>query len=581
MIPFLTYPLALAALAALPALAAIYLLRNRARRKPVSSLLLWRFHVQPESGGAKIHRLRLPPLFFLELLALGLLVIAAAGPHWQAPQTTRPLIVVLDDSFSMRAVRDGVSAQTRAENYLEKLFRHPPPSTRLILAGTEPRSLGSPARNWHEVRGLLSKWQCWSPSAALDSAGTLAAELGRQQANILVLTDHPPADGKISNPRLEWRAFGSPLDNVAIVNASRTAFGDRDRCLLEIANFSGGARVTRLLVQTGTNVQSSLLSLKAHASQRLVFNVSATAPSLRAGLEPDALAEDNAVELLPPIRKKVRVQVALTNENLAALAERTLAATGLRAAISASPEIVIREADSPAGSNAWNVCWSTAAATNAFTGPFIVDSSHPLAQGITLAGVLWAGAMATNAPGEIPVILAGNVPLLSVRATALGPRRLRLNLNPELSTLPSTPDFPILFWNLLNWRAAESPGLKESNTRLGADVILKTAGEPVTVRPPAGVPQVFPHTGDELALETPVPGIYSVTLGTATNNFSVNALAADESDLSGCASGQWGAWSEDTARRLEETSAVWICGLLALALLSAHLYLLAVAKGGR
>jgi len=59
----------------------------------------------------------------------------------------------------------------------------------------------------------------------------------------------------------------------------------------------------------------------------------------------------------------------------------------------------------------------------------------------------------------------------------------------------------------------------------------------------------------------------------------VNLLAADKSDLSGCTSGQWGQWSEDTERRLEESSAVWLFGLLALALLTAHLYLVATAKG--
>ena len=110
---------------------------------------------------------------------------------------------------------------------------------------------------------MLPQWKCWSPGAAIDSAITLAAELGKQQANILVLTDHKPADEKISNPRLEWHAFGAPLDNLAIVNASRTAFGDQDRCLLEIANFSGEARTTKLLVQAGSNdVQSSTLSIR-------------------------------------------------------------------------------------------------------------------------------------------------------------------------------------------------------------------------------------------------------------------------------------------------------------------------------
>src|SRR5580693_9220680 len=134
MFPFLTYPLALVALATIPALAAIYILRNRFRRRQVSSLVLWRFQVQSKAGGAKIHRMQLPLLFFLELLALTLLVVAATGPHWKLPQSQRPLIVVLDDSFSMRAVSDGVSAQARARSFLEKIFRQPPPSTRLVLA---------------------------------------------------------------------------------------------------------------------------------------------------------------------------------------------------------------------------------------------------------------------------------------------------------------------------------------------------------------------------------------------------------------------------------------------------------------
>ena len=197
MIPFLTYPLALLALASLPALAAIYILRNRFRRRPVSSLVLWRFQAQSKSGGAKIHRLQLPLLFFLELLALSLLVMAATGPHWKLPQSARPLIVVLDDSFSMRAREGDTSAHDRAKSYLEKLFRRQaPPSTRLILAGSEPRTLGGTLKGWREVNALLPQWRCWSPASALDSAVTLAAELGKQQANVLVLTDHKPPDEK-------------------------------------------------------------------------------------------------------------------------------------------------------------------------------------------------------------------------------------------------------------------------------------------------------------------------------------------------------------------------------------------------
>jgi hypothetical protein len=583
MIPFLAYPLALLALATVPALTAIYILRNRYRRRSVSSLLLWKFSVQSKAGGAKVHRLQLPLLFFLELLALLLLVIAATGPHWKLPQSTRPLIVILDDSFSMRAMHADDSAQGRAEKFLEKMFRHqPPPSTRLILAGTEPRLLGAPVRTWKKVKNLLDQWHCEAPDTALDSAITLASELGRQQANLLILTDHKPADEKISNPRLEWHSFGWPVENLAIVNSSRTAFGDQDRCLLEVANFSPNPRTTKILVESGTNQPQSLLaSLGAQERQRFIFNIPSDTPSLHAALEPDALAEDNEVHLLPPIRTRIRVQVALTNEAFNALVNRTLDATGLRAALTENPELIIHETDAVANSNSWSFCCVTPTNATAFTGPFIVDTSHPLAEGIALEGVIWAGEKMTNAPGEIPVILAGNTPLLSAREDAFGRRHLTLNLNPEFSTLTDTPDWPILFWNLLQWRANELPGLKQSNARLGSEVILKTTGEPVTVTLPDGTANSFSKTADRLAIETPVPGIYSVAMGPTTNSFAVNPLAADESDLSACVTGQWGAWGGDSERRLEDASLVWIFGLAALALLTLHLYLLAAGKGGK
>jgi hypothetical protein len=582
MIPLLTHPLALIALATLPALAAIYFLRNRFHRRKVSSLMLWRFSAQPQSGGAKVHRLQLPLLFFLELLALALLVIAAAGPRWQLPQSTRPLIVVLDDSLSLCARSAGVSAQDRAREYLASLYRHQaPPATRLILAGPEPQFLGDSLKTWREVSALLPQWRCAAPAAALDAAITLAAEVGQQQANILVLTDHKPADETISNPRMEWHAFGATVENVAIVNASRTALGDTDRCLLEIANFSPSPRASQLLVQTGSNApQSSPLLLSARETKRVVFNLPANAPALQARLEDDALAEDNTVQLLPPIRKKVRVEVALADEEQRALANRTLDATGLRATLSAAPELVIHESDALTSSNAWSVNW-TSTGTNVFTGPLMLDATHPLANGLSLEGTLWAGASLTNQPGDIPVILAGNIPLLTTRDEILGRRQLHLNFNARLSTVQNLPDWPVLWYNLLQWRIDEMPGLRDSNTRLGTEVRLRTAGDSVRVTLPDGSVKSWPKTGDEIFIPTPLPGIYTVALGTQTNSLAVNPLVADESDLSNCATGRWGQWSEPVGLQMQEASVVWVFGLLALGLLTLHLWLIASGKGAK
>jgi hypothetical protein len=582
MIPFLTYPLALIALASLPALTAIYLLRSRFRRRQVSSLMLWRFRAQLKEGGAKVNRLQLPLVFFLELLTLLLLVTAAAGPHWKLAQATRPLIVVLDDSFSMGATAEGRSTQARARESLQKVFRlQPPASTRLVLAGAEPRLVGAPARNWAEVEALLKEWRCQAPSAGIEKAITLASEIGKREANILVLTDHPPPEEKLNNDRLQWRSFGRPADNAAIVNATRTAHGDEDRCLIEVANFSKSAHSGRLLVRTGSNnVQQTSLSLGPQEQQRFVFNLPKSEQLLTADLERDALDIDNGVQLLPPIRKKVRVRVALTNSEYSELVERTLTATGLRAALSENPELVIHHSSTSPGTNSWSLNWQIGSDYKAYTGPFVIDSSHPLAQGLALEGVVWAASSLTNSSDDIPVVMAGNVPLLSVREDLSGRRFLTLNFNPELSSLQRAPDWPVLLWNILEWRANEVPGLAECNARLGAEVLLRTSGGAVTVLQPDGTVRTFSQTSGQIALETPMTGLYSVAWGGSSNLFAANALVAEESNLELCAAGQWGAWKADPERRYEQSPMAWIFALGASGLLALHLCMLATGKGG-
>src|SRR4051794_23455548 len=113
--PFAT-PLALAALVSLPALAAIYYLRNRYRREVVSSLMLWQNIAAPREGGARFERMQLPLVMLLELTALLMLVIAAAGPRVWAAAAKLPLVIVLDDSASMQLSRD------RAQRALDDLL---------------------------------------------------------------------------------------------------------------------------------------------------------------------------------------------------------------------------------------------------------------------------------------------------------------------------------------------------------------------------------------------------------------------------------------------------------------------------
>lgn len=271
MIPALTYPLALIGLVVLPTLAAIYFLRHKHRRQPVSSLLLWQHQLKSREGGAKLDRPRLPWIFFLELLILALLITAATGPRWQLPETTRPLIVILDDSASMLAGGEKDSPRNRAEERLTSLLRERKfHSVRLLLAGSSPRLVGPAVTEQKEIRAQLAQWTCRSPAAAIESAIALAADLGQQQAEILVLTDHAPAHADFAGGRIRWLAFGRTTPNVAFVNAARTANGEQDRCLLELANHSTAPQSARLTLRAGTNtLDTSAVSIPRNRANGL------------------------------------------------------------------------------------------------------------------------------------------------------------------------------------------------------------------------------------------------------------------------------------------------------------------------
>ena len=581
MIPALTYPLALAGLLALPALAAIYFLRRKHRRLPVSSLLLWRQQLKTSEGGAKLERPRLPWIFFLELFILALLIFAATGPRWQLPETTRPLIILLDDSASMLAGGEGNSPRVRAEQRLKTLLHERKfHSIRLLIAGSKPRLAGPAITLPDEIPPLLAQWTCRAPAAAIEDSLAIATDLGRQEAQILVLTDHAPPHNDFTGGRVRWLAFGRAATNLAFVNATRSVHGEEDRCLLEIANHSTSPQSPSLTIRSGTNtLYSGSVPIAPRSRERIILNLPAATPSIEAVLGEDALAADNRVWLAPHSRRRVRVQLAVEDEPLRALLERTLAATGLRAAQNTDQELLLHTApQTHAGAHAWNLRLLTSTNSIAYTGPFVLDPIHPLVSGLAIDGVIWSAANTTNAPGFLPVISAGNVPLLSTRADALGRHQLQLVLDLAASTLPSTPNWPVLLHNLLQWRLQESPGLHERNFHLGQPIAFRAGAGPHHWQPPGDARQELAPAGCMISLEAQPPGLHRIFHDNTAPEFAVNFVSNAESDLAGALSGQWGDWNQPDETHLEYASVIWIFLLVALVALAGHLRV--AARGG-
>jgi hypothetical protein len=217
----------------------------------------------------------------------------------------------------------------------------------------------------------------------------------------------------------------------------------------------------------------------------------------------------------------------------------------------------------------------------AYTGPFVIDRAHPLTEGLSLQGIVWGAGKSAELPGA-PVVLAGNVPLLTDQE--VGARHeVRLRLRPDLSTLQDSPAWPVLVWNLLHWHAATAPGLGRPNIRLGEEATLTfpRPRDAVEVVSPDGAARRVPVGDRRLVVRAEDVGVYTVRNPedqAPLGSIAANALARDESDLSGAAAGRWGDWLDETSLRLEYQSVAWVLLLVALGLLTLHLVL--VVRGG-
>ena len=590
MIPTFTFPLGFLALLAVPILVGIYLLRTRSRRYPVSSLMLWVNQKQARQGGLRIERLQTPLLFLLELLTLILLALAIAAPIIRTSKSQIPLIIVLDDSFSMLAgVED--TPKSRGIKTLEELLApeglnpltKPRYGVRYVLAGTEPRLLNEEASSAGEAIDELDRWKCLSPTADLEAAIAFAAALGDSQALMLVVTDEAPAH-PLESERIQWWGFGIPQPNVAFVNATRNPYESGERCLFEISNLSGAARRVELIVELHNNVvgespprlHHSTVAIRPMETHRVFLNLPPKTPALRAHIGEDSLSIDNTVVLLPRIRKPVHVEVRIQDQQLKSLIENALEATERSVLTTTRPDLIFldRAALADEANDAWLMHLVVEPQASAYLGPFVVNHAHPLTEGLSFNGVVW-GTGTTEELIGVPIITAGNIPLLTDTERYTGIHELRLRLRPDLSTLQTSPNWPALIWNLLEWRASELPGLERSNLRLGEATVLTTklGVESVQIVPPNGDARDQPVLDRKVSLVARDVGIYEVETGSEKYAFSSNTLHQSESDLRTRASDRWGDWGDNMLEWWGYKSFAWFFLLLAIATLTLHLIL--------
>lgn len=587
------FPYAWLGAAALAGLVAVYVLRNRYRQRPVSSLMLWRQVVRPRQGGLRRDTLSLPPLFYLELAALAALVVAAAAPHLLRP-SLGSLTVVFDASASMAARgADGLSAQARAAQALRReVARRSYVRVRLLAAcasGPELVAVTRPAR----AAAWLEQVACGAGVDTVARTLARAGEVSEPGDDVLVLTDRPPPAGQAEPLRARWRAVGKPLENVAITYADRSWRGDGTEALLvEVTGFGLARERVRVTVAAVGRVSSPVVAQDIELTEakpsRVVVDLPPGTGPVQVSLPDDALAADNRALLLAQKPRPVVVDVRLKDERLRQCVRQAAEATGravvlrdegraeARTTNGASqggyaPQLVFvdggaERADAPY----WQVALCKPDAPRLVRGPYLTDHAQPLLEGVSFDGLVWA--VGTNALAGRGVAFAGSVPLIAFEASAHRTPVVRVLAGSSQAALFQSAAWPVLVWNVLAVCAEAQPGPSARNLRVGEQAVFAVAkGEERAVFDTPSGEKSLRARGGRVVWSPPEPGLYRMRLDDAeAGRFAVNLFAAGEADLRRCAGGEWG--GDARGERLARThrSYAWLAGLIALALVALH-----------
>ncbi len=574
-------PLMLATAALGAAVIAVYIFHRRPREQEVSSLLLWQGIIRPGGAGRQREQFRAPWLLAIELLVILLLALAAASPLLTASASGRSLIVVLDNSFSMTAEDNGVSSRDRAEaQLLQILPQYNRQRTAFVLASDAPALISIQSRDQSGRSAIPTAWTCSAPTADLLSAIRLALEIDSGTSDILVLTDHEPDVAIDYGPRVRWLAFGQPLANIAITAASRSSSG---AVTLEVTNASDRSANRTLTIESPGTTNARAITIGPGSTSRLRVPAAPDAEVVIRITPPDALPADDSIRLVPEDFRPLRVGIRTDSDSLRQAAERWVRAEPTaQMSGPAQPELLITDDAAPSPPGAWTVRIQRPAEdrTRAFSGPYISNREHEIAEGLDLSGVIWATDLESETreadpPGLIrsdPVLILSTRTVIEEQRFSDGRHELVLHLDPERSNLTSQLAWPILLSNAARLRTEARPGPTVRNAPVGRPIrisALPGSTEPILVLEPGGEERQVRSTG--AAYTPPQPGLYTIRVAQQSFAFAANLLAPSESDLRRASTATLE--PEDTGQNAESfitRELSWIASTLALLLIAAH-----------
>ena len=523
LVPWVAWLLIIAAAAIA---AALFMIRPRPESQTIASLAIWRRVFDQRRKQTFWDRVRWAVSLALTVIIASAVALAIARPARRtAAASSRRTLIVIDSSWSMRArTPAGVTRWDRAIDQARAIV-DASAAGEIALATTAEGIVEGPIDDRALIDSALDRL---APTGAVDGAWPRIA--GADAVHLIT-------DGALARaiaPDVIVHSVFVPAPNVALVafDVQPPPAGSAGaEVFVAIANYAATEQTIDLTITRAADViVTRSIAIAAGAVQREVVTVSAAGD---ARFHAHVRARDNALEIDDTAvgwlwtARPLRVGVVGTSSVLPALLARdaslqvsTVEPAGyqqaqadvwvfdrwLPADAPDSPALII---DPPASS--WLGPRSAVETRPIWrTGPL-----HPILDGVDAAIVHVRSARGLERSTMVPIALSErNTPLVGVEDSASG-RYVVLGFSTEESNVASTPAFPILAGNAIDWLGRPERGLR----RQPGPILLPA----MTRRVIAPNGQLLPlvRNGDRVTTTLPEPGLYLTESGGAESVISV------------------------------------------------------------
>ena len=300
----------------------IYLRKPRPVEKVFPSLIFFMEEVKAQKSFFWLEKLIRNLLFFMQLLAIGLISLAAAEPYLVLPKTdtNANTVIIIDGSASMKTKIDSTS--TRFDKALGEAKNHLEGRVTIILAANTP-SVELEHGTKGEALSVLYTLKPKDTSTNIEAGMTLAQTLlGKEKANIYVISDFITTDENDQPLRakrvlasqgnsIAFIELGTKAKNVGIIDMKLTKATSK----VSVKNYNKDKEtVTVNQVQNKKIVAQKQVVVLSNSIETLEFPTLAGLSSFELAGKDD-FEPDNKAFVSSPERLKIKVLLITNTEN--------------------------------------------------------------------------------------------------------------------------------------------------------------------------------------------------------------------------------------------------------------------------